>query len=146
MSFFSKGKEIEAVLFSPLEGHLTYEGEPASHANIEVWVAWKNQEGEVHQYQSDETGFFSIPAITAIYKDNPLAQLSVAQTVTVKIKGKEFLIWTAGKSSSHLFGELGGKPIDLTCELTRKEMDTHLEHSLLETKCIWKEFAPIKED
>lgn len=146
MSFFSKGKEIEAVLFSPLEGQLTYEGEPASHAEVELWVAWKDQEGETFQYKADEDGFFSIPEKTVTIKDSPLSQLSVGQTITVRFKGKDFLIWKVGKSSAHLYGELGGKPEGLSCELTRQEMDDHLEHSLLETKCVWKGLVTIKED
>lgn len=138
MSIF-RGKEAEAVLFSPLEGHLTYRGKPAAHAKIKLWIAWKDQEGESEHFHADENGYFFIPAKVVKYRDNPLFQISIGQIITVHYDAKEFSIWKAGKSSTHLYGELGGKPIGVTCELTKDEMNEHLEHALLETLCEWKE-------
>ncbi|WP_152521651.1 DUF6795 domain-containing protein [Marinimicrobium sp. LS-A18] len=146
MSIFSKGEDVEAVLFSPLQGQLTYHGEPASNADISVWIAWKDQKGETFHYKSDGDGYFSIPKQSVFIKDSPFSQLSVGQTVTVDFEGHSFLIWKAGKSSPHLFGELGGEPVGLTCELSRDDMDAHLEYALLETKCVWKDVLTIKEE
>jgi len=36
MSIFFKGKKVEAVLFSPLEGKMTYQGKPAAGATIKL--------------------------------------------------------------------------------------------------------------
>ncbi len=145
MSFFFKGQEVEAVLFSPLEGKITYQGKPAAGAKIKLWVAWKDEEGETEFYYVDDQGNFSIPKKIVTYKENPLVQLSVGQEITVEYQGKEILIWSAGKSSSHLFGELGGKPIGLSCELTNEQMTPHLDHSLAKTLCEWKQLESLED-
>lgn len=144
MSLFFGGEKVEAVLFSPLEGKLTFKGKPAAGAKIKLWFAWKDQEGESEYFTADDKGYFSIPKKTVVYKQNPLAQISIGQTVTVDFNGQEYLIWRGGKSSTHLYGELGGQPKNLTCELTTEEMDAHLEHALIETLCKWDELT--KED
>jgi hypothetical protein len=137
MSIFFGGEKTEVVLFSPLEGKLTYNGKPAAGAKLRLWIAWKDQEGETESFTADEHGQFSIPKRTTVYRKTPLAQLSVGQTITVEYSGNEYLIWKAGKSSPELYGELGGRPQNVHCELTKQEMDVHLEHSLLETLCEW---------
>ncbi len=138
MSLFFGGEKKEAVLFSPLEGKLTFNGKPAAGAKLKLWLAWKDQKGEHEYFTADTEGFFSIPQKTVLYKQNPLAQISIGQMLTVEFNGEEYLIWKAGKTSTHLFGELGGRPENVVCELTKEEMDTHLDHSLLETLCVWE--------
>ena len=112
--FFGEKNKVEAVLFSPLEGQLTFNGKPASGAKIKLWFAWKDQEGETKLFTADEDGYFSIPKQTAIYEENPLFQISIGQMVTVDFNGQEYLIWKGGKSTTHLYGELGGRPRNLT--------------------------------
>ena len=121
MSFFFKGQEVEAVLFSPLEGKITYQGKPAAGAKIKLWVAWKDEEGETESYQTDDQGNFSIPKKTMTYKRNPLAQLVIKQRLTVFFEGKEFDIWEFSKMEEAIYTELGGRPENLTCELTNDE-------------------------
>lgn len=137
MSILFGGDKTEAVLFSPLEGKLTYKGAPASGASLKLWIAWKDQDGETEQFTADENGYFSIPAKIIEYKKSPLAQMSIAQSITVTYEGNEYVIWKAGKSSTTLYGELGGQPENVVCELTKDELDTHLESALLETSCVW---------
>ena len=141
MSIFSKSQnqpDKEAVLFSPLEGRLTYDNRPASGAKLTLWVAWKDQQGESEHYIADSDGYFKIPEKKTKYKASPFSQLSIGQSITVEYNDQEFLIWKAGKSNGHLFGELGGQPVGLTCELTERELDAYLDHALLETSCKWK--------
>lgn len=145
MSFLFKGEKNEAVLFSPLEGKITFEGKPASGATLKLWTSWKDQVGETDLYTTDINGFFAIPAKIIEYKSNPLAQISIGQMITVEYNGMEYIIWKAGKSSTTLYGELGGRPENVTCELTKEEMDTHLESSLLETLCVWSNLVTDKE-
>lgn len=146
MSLFFGGEKVEAVLFSPLEGKLTFKGNPASGAKIKLWFAWKDQEGESEHFTADDNGYFSIPKKTVTYKQSALAQISIGQMVTVDFNGQEYLIWRGGKSSTHLNGELGGQPKNLTCELTTEEMDAHLEHALIETLCKWEELTKDSEE
>lgn len=144
MSFFG-GEKTEVVLFSPLEGKLTYKGEPAAGAVLNIWIAWKDQQGETSQFKADDNGYFSIPANIVEHKANPLAQISIAQSITVNYNGNDYLIWKAGKSSTHLYGELGGRPENVVCELTKEEMDAHLDSALLETSCVWSGLVKEKE-
>ena len=145
MSIFF-GKKEEAVLFSQLEGTLTYQGKPASGAKITLWTAWKDQKGETDDYRADDTGYFKIPTKTVTYRDHPLVQMSIGQTVTVEYQGQEYVIWEAGKTSTHLYGELAGEPQGVTCELTQTELDHHLEHSLLGTICKWESLKKLESE
>ena len=145
MSILFGGEKTEAVLFSPLEGKITFEGKPASAAVLKLWVSWKDPKGETEIFNADDNGYFSIPAKVTEYKSNALAQISIGQMITAEYKGKEYIIWKAGKSSTHLYGELGGQPENVVCELTKEEMDVHLDSSLLETLCDWSKLAKNKE-
>lgn len=138
MSLFFGGEKKEAVLFSPLEGKLTFNGKPAAGAKLKLWLAWKDQEGESEYFSVDDNGFFSIPKRTVTYKENPLAQMSIGQMATVEFNGENYLIWRGGKSNTHIYGELGGRPENVTCELTKEELDAHLDHALIKTRCVWK--------
>jgi hypothetical protein len=80
-----------------------------------------------------------------LYKENPLFQISIGQTITVEFNQQEYLIWRGGKSTTTLYGELGGRPKNVSCELTKEEMDAHLEHALLETLCEWDELTMESE-
>ncbi|MGQ9425241.1 DUF6795 domain-containing protein [Gilvimarinus sp. F26214L] len=132
-----KGEKVEAVLFSPLEGTLLYRGEPAAGATLKRWVAWKDERGEVDTFIADDNGRFELPEKTARYRDDPLAQISIGQSVTVEYGGESFKIWDAGKSTTDLYGELGGRPIGLKCEITRREVDHHVDIGLVSTICQW---------
>ena len=145
MSLFFGGEKKEAVLFSPLEGKITFEGNPAAGAKINLWIKWKDKKGEHFGFTADENGFFHIPQKVAIYKENPLAQIVITQEITVEYDNENYLIWTLSKSNTHQFGELGGKPSNLTCELTTEEMDTHLEYALMGTLCKWDKLTKVSE-
>ena len=138
MSFFFKGKEVEAVLFSPLEGKLTYQGKPAANAKLKLWIAWKDKEGETDVYYADNHGHFAIPQITATYRNNPLAQLVVRQRLTVLFEGQEFVIWRLSKMEGIAFTELGGRPVNLSCEMTNEEVTVRGNRSLGGTRCTWE--------
>ena len=146
MSLFFGGEKKEAVLFSPLEGKLTFNGKPASGAKIKLWLAWKDQEGESEYFTADNEGNFSIPKKTVVYKQNALQQMSVGQMMTVEFNDQEYLIWRGGKSSTHLYGELGGRPENVVCELTKEELDAHLDSALVKTRCEWESLNTEMEE
>ena len=138
MSLFSKGEKVEAVLFSPMQGKITYNGKPAAGASIKLWVAWKDKAGETEHYLVNENGEFSIPKKTVLYKANPLAQLVIKQKITVFFEDQEFDIWTLSKMEEAEFTELGGKPVNLVCELTSDERTVRGNRSLGGTRCTWE--------
>lgn len=137
MSLFFGGEKVEAVLFSPLEGKLTFEGKPAAGAKIKLWLAWKDKEGEFHDYVADDQGFFKIPKHVASYKQNPLAQLVISQNLKVSYAENSFEIWDMSKRDPAEYTELGGKPVNFTCELTQELSTIRGRRSLGGIACKW---------
>lgn len=144
MSIFIKGNVVDVVLFSPMEGKITYQGKPAAGAKIKLWTAWKDHTGETETYQTDDQGNFSIPVKTMTYKENPLVQLVIKQRLTVFFEGQEFVIWEFSKMEEAAFTELGGRPINLTCELTNEEKTVRGNGSLGGTSCTWESLEEVK--
>lgn len=138
MSLFFGGEKVEAVLFSPLEGKLTFNGKPAAGAKLKLWLAWKDKEGEFHDYVTDDQGFFKIPRHVASYKQNPLAQLVVSQEITIDYRGNAYEIWIMSKMDAAEFTELGGRPTNLTCELESELITVRGDGSLGGTACRWE--------
>lgn len=137
MSLFFGGKEVEAVLISPLQGRITFDGKPASHAKINLWIKWKDQQGETFTYKADENGFFSIPKQTATYRESALAQIVITQEINVEYNNETYLIWTLSKTNTHEFGELGGTPSNMICELTNDMVTIRGGGSLGGMACAW---------
>ena len=137
MSLFFGGKEVDAVLFSPLEGQITLDGKPASNAKIKLWIKWKDDQGETFNYTADEDGFFKIPKQETTYKESALAQIVITQEITVEYKNESYLVWTLSKTNTHEFGELGGKPSNLICELTNDLEPIRTDSVLMGTVCHW---------
>ena len=137
MSLFSKAKQVEAVLFSPLEGKLTYKGKPAANAKITLWTSWKDKTGETDTYYADEQGDFNIPQKNMTYTPNFLAQLVITQRVTVLFQGQEVDIWKVVKMEEGPFIELGGRPVNVRCELTHDDKTVRGGGSMGETRCQW---------
>ena len=137
MSLFFGGEKKEAVLFSPLEGKITFNGKPAAGAKVKLWFAWQDKEGEFFYYNTDENGFFKIPGHTTTYKETPLAQLVITQEIIVEHEGKPYEMWSMSKMDPSIFSELGGEPINLRCELTNDLTTVRGNHSLGGTACTW---------
>lgn len=137
MALFVGGKEVEVVLFSPLEGKLTVEGKPATGARIDLWIKWKDQEGETFSYTADNEGNFSIPEHKAAYKQKALVQLVVVQKVHVNYNDKDYIVWNLSKMNKDRFSELGGEPINVRCEITNELETIRTNGSLGGIACTW---------
>ena len=137
MSIFFKGEEVEAVLFSPLEGQLTYKGKPAAGAKIKLWIAWKDKQGETEYFSADEQGYFKLPKKTVVYRDSPLAQIVIVQELYVEYQANSYLIWSLSKTKTGEFSELGGKPIGFRCELEDELETIRTDDVLMGTACQW---------
>jgi len=136
MAFFSKE---EVVLFSPMEGVITYEGQPAEGAEVVRQVTWKNDETRTDRSEADENGQFSFPVITDSDRQVLPTQFVAHQRVYVNYRGEEYVIWMMGKISTDLYGELGGKPSNFRCELTSDLRRVEGPYSGLGTMCKWDE-------
>lgn len=136
----------EVVLFSPMEGKLTYEGKPAASAKITRLTKWKDDTGETEIFHANENGEFSIPLKKAKVRISPLAEFVVTQRLTVSFNDEEFVIWAMGNGNASIYGELGGKPTDFTCELTDDRERVEVENGLLMTSCKWKSIESHGEE
>ena len=140
MSFLSESKEV--VLFSPMEGILTLEGKPLAGVKIELKLKWYDgKENENFFTESDEKGFFNFPAVNKTLKIG-FSQLVISQEITVKHKEEETIIWYMSKFNQTEYSELGGKPVNLRCELSSDELITRDYNTPLITRCVWDSLEP----
>lgn len=143
MGFFFGGPKVEAILFSPMEGQVTLNGEPAAGARLSLYIAWKDKKGETFEYFTDESGFFKIPRHSVVYRQTILAQLVIAQKITVEYKGTSYDVWVFSKMEPADFTELDGQPINLVCELTNSERIIRGNRSLGGTLFTWSSLESI---
>jgi len=136
MSLFSKEKH-EVVISSPFEGVITYKGEPASGAKVERKLKWKDEDGETDSVETDQNGYFSLPVVEDTVSLSPITQFVMGQEIRVYFNNEEYEIWSIGKDSRELYGELGTKPENFRCELTDEGVPHRLENALLYTSCKW---------
>ena len=136
MSLLSKPEE-KVVLFSPMKGVITYKNKAASGAKIERHISWKDQTGETDTTVTNDNGEFDLSLLVETAKLSKISQFVVSQELSVHYHGEKFIIWTMGKSSKDIYGELGGKPVNLTCELTDEELPHRFDDALLMTVCKW---------
>ena len=134
MSLFS-GTDV--VLFSPMEGKMTYKGAPAANAKIVRTIIWKGDEGETDVFYTAQDGTFRLPIKRASIRVPMLTEFVLTQEVSVFYKGEEFTVWVKRKEELGLYGELDGKPINFRCELTDEEIYLEDFNGLFTTSCKW---------
>lgn len=127
----------EVVLFSPLEGKITYEGKPAANAKIVRLVRWKDTKGETDVFTADENGEFHIPVKKANVRIGPLTEFVMSQSLHITYNGQETQVWGKSKRNTELYGELGGKPKNFRCELTDEVEYIDVPDGLFGTSCKW---------
>ena len=137
MSLFF-GEKREVILFSPLEGQITFQGLPLAKAKIKLHISWKDKKGEFFYYHTDENGFFKIPAHKSEYKESPLAQLVIHQDLSVEHDGNSCEVWIFSKKEPAEHTELGGAPTEMICELTNELNTIRGIRSLGGTVCTWQ--------
>ncbi len=127
----------EVVLFSPMDGIITYKGKPAANAKITRTIIWKGDEGETDTFYAAENGEFKLPIKETKVRLPAFGEFVLTQEVSVFYEGQEFFIWFRQKQDLSEYGELGGKPINFRCELT--DEDVYLEGfiGLFTTSCKW---------
>lgn len=127
----------EVVLFSPMEGKITYQGKSVANAKITRLTVWKDETGETDVFNTNEKGEFDLPVKKTNLRLSPLAEFRVAQEIRIFFQDEEFLIWVKSKRNIELYGELNGKPKNLRCELTDKRERQENHNGLFSTSCKW---------
>ena len=136
MSLFMRDEE-EVVLCSPMEGVITLEGKPVSNAKIKRNIKWQDDEGETDTYYTDENGYFSLPIKQTTVRLNKITQFVMGQEITVFYENNEYVIWGGAKGGKEVYAELGGRPINMKCELTSEGESIRSDNTLLFTLCKW---------
>src|SRR5690554_3011894 len=134
MSLFSR---TDVVLFSPMEGKMTFEGKPAANAKIVRTIIWKGDEGETDVFYTAEDGTFKLPIKSAKVRLPILAEFVLTQEISVFYKDQEFAMWFKAKKDLSEYGEMGGKPQNLHCELTNEIVRLEDFNGLFGTSCKW---------
>lgn len=133
MSILDIGK---SCVFSEVNGTLLFNGKPAAGALVKRTVEYQRKESD--ETTADAEGRFSLPAMyhRSIVKFLP-AEFVAAQTLRVVYEGQEYEIWVNTKRKHEENSELGGLPLNLTCEITSEEKLHEEFDTLLVTKCVW---------
>ncbi len=134
MAFFSK-KEV--VLSSPFEATITFQGKPAVGARVKRVIKWQSDIGEEDSTETDEQGYFSLPAIKDSWRQLLPAEFVVYQDIIVEFEDREFKVWVHSKREEHEWAELDGRPINMRCELTDEIRRVEVDRGLLGTNCHW---------
>ena len=136
MSLFSK-QENKVVIFSPLQGIITFKGKPAAGAKVERWLKWKDDVGENDSVTTDEKGRFKFSAIEDLINISPLVQFTAHQKLYVVYREERYQIWVMGKMEKDIYSELGGVPENFRCELGAPLRRIETDGGLLGTSCEW---------
>lgn len=137
MSLFPTSQEV--VLSSPFEGILTYKGKPAAGIKIERKLSWFDLSESVEDFVvTDSNGYFLFPIIKKTLELSNLVEFVVIQDINAFYKNEKILLWYMSKDSKDEYSELGGKPINLKCELSSEETITRDYETPLITRCSWE--------
>lgn len=133
----AKSIHENVVLFSPLEGTLTFESKPAAEAKITRRLTFNESVSITDTFYANEQGEFNIPAKNEIVRISPMRPLAIQQVINVEYGNNHFSIWRMHKFTKALYGELGGKPVEVKCELTDPHSDINVTEGYLHTSCKW---------
>lgn len=133
MSIFNLGK---ACIFSAVQGTVTLEGKPVSNAQVKRHANWQSEKSD--ETTTDDQGQFSFPPMFSKSVMKYLSgQFTSNQTMEVIYEGKTYTIWKTTKWSEEENAELGGKPLRLTCELSKEPEVKFVGRYGIDGVCSW---------
>lgn len=136
MSLFDIGK---VCVFSEVKARVTLNGEPLK--NTAIIRKWEWRDLQQDKTATDEDGYFEFPAIferSIMDRALPI-ELVIAQGLYVETEGEVQKFWSNSKREPQENAELGGQPINLSCELTNEMKITRQYGSIMNTLCTWSE-------
>ncbi|MFP6845111.1 MAG: DUF6795 domain-containing protein [Thalassolituus sp.] len=135
---FGNKSEERHVTSSPIEGRIFENGIPVSNARIVRKVrSNKHQDWVVEEFNTDESGFFSLPTREETYSLG-LTQFVSATQIDVEINGTLINFWYSNNSRGRLYSEFGGAALEnLICELTNEEIIINGDGYGILAKCTW---------
>jgi len=136
MSLFDIGK---VCLFSKTDGKIVLNGEPVAGVKIIRKSIFQTKTKE-EVTTTDNNGVFHFDAsfTRSLAKYMPLEGV-ITQKIIIQTSEKEHEGWTSVKRNFEENGELGGKPLDLVCELSQEESTfTRVGRHQIYGICDWK--------
>jgi hypothetical protein len=123
--FFSvevNAMSVTKTLFSKVHGVVLNHGKPVPDAVItrSYNFGWTDEE-KTESTTAARDGSFHFERVSRFSLATSLIphEPSVSQTIKIHHDGKEYIAWHLLKHNYEDNGELGGKPINIVCELTR---------------------------
>jgi hypothetical protein len=110
----------QRVLFSAVQGQVLSNGQPVAGARVErSWVWKKPDDVATDSAVTDAEGRFSLPAVV---DKGWLAgffphEAQIKQTILIHHAGRTHKAWMTSKRNYEANGELGGRPLRLSCRL-----------------------------
>ncbi len=144
MSILDAGK---VCLFSKISWIITLEGNPVANALLTRTA--KLSKDKVDTTQTDENGYFEMPAVFERTITKFLPQEFVAkQVIVVDYNNQKYDIWSGVKRTEEENAESRGNPLIVSCELTQKDFDLiEVNGSPIFSRCQWDvEPDPSKTD
>ncbi len=140
--FMGMLKAEPAYPFSGFSGQLLFEGKPASNTKIIRQYQLQSKPG-LHEdiAMTDKEGLFSFESILIQHRTPVLSSHDFLshQEIFVEYQNKQYQIWGGAKSELGEYTEFGGKPKNLTCELTEEPRKvTNEVASFIGTSCHWE--------
>jgi len=125
---------MKVCLFSEVNGVVTLQGKPVAGAKI-VRTAKINDTPYTDSTVTDKSGKFYFEArfTSSINKIVPV-EPRIPQKLVIEHDGQEHTAWEMSKRNYDLDGELG-KPINISCEITNKEVKQEIGYRILWGKC-----------
>lgn len=127
------GKKV--CLFSETAGIVTRDGAPVS--GVEVMRAHQWNDGrKTTTTTTGPDGRFHFPAV----EDRSLSgflpgEVVIEQEITLRHEGRDYLAWQTAKRNFDVDGELGGRPLDLRCELTAEHTVREIGDAVIRGIC-----------
>lgn len=118
------GASPRLVLFSEVHGTVLKDGAPVQGAKVLQEVVWSDNKDEIpaRETVSDDSGQFSFPAVEhnagalRVVPHQPV----ILQKLIIRYGGVDYPAWRHTKNSYEENSELGGKRMELVCELSRE--------------------------
>ena len=129
-------KKITVYPFSGFEGQLFYNGKPAAFAKVKRTYDWDDTLHE-EEVTADEQGRFRFESVSVEIRES-LSQFVSSQEVFVSYEEQVFNIWSCGKIAKEEFGEFGGKPSLLSCDITQEQSAHKLPNGYVGSSCHWQ--------
>ena len=129
----------EVYLMSPLKGQLVKDGQPLANVELEVSLSMPGEE-RTFKHQTDENGYFDLPAITEKMHLGPMTEFAIGQYVFAYVDGEKIRFWYAGKREPGKYAEFTppGEAEDLICNIGDENQFTDQGAGFIGTICKWK--------